>query len=327
MLSTRITQLLGIRHPILQGAMQWLSRAELAAAVSNAGGLGILSALTFPGSKELREEIRKTRNLTSKPFAVNVTLLPTSRQVNYGEYFAVALEEGVKVIETAGRSPEPYLKQIRDGGAKLLHKVARIRDALTAERLGVDAVTIVGFEAGGHPSADCVTSFILIPEAADGLKIPLIAAGGIGDSRGLVAALALGAEGVMLGTRFVATRECPAHPRFKEWLLQASDRDTILLERSINNMGRFMKTAYAQKVLEMEEKGATLAELLPYISGERGRKALQEGDTENAVIPCGQVAALLHHIPSVKEVIENLVADADRVMSRLCRDAVLSGGP
>ncbi len=317
MLSTRVTELLGIRHPILGGAMQWLSRAELVAAVSNAGGLGILSALTFPTGVELREEIRKVRGLTSDPFAVNITLLPTSRPVNVEEYIDVALEEGVKIIETAGRSPEPYMKRLRDGGAKLIHKVARLRDARTAERLGVDAVTIVGFEAGGHPGDDCVTSLILVPRAADALEIPVIAAGGIGDARGLVAAMALGAEGVMLGTRFVATRECPAHPAFKEWLLQASETDTILLERSLNNMGRFMKTAYAQKVLEMEERGTTLEELLPFISGERGRKALREGNIEDAVIPCGQAVGLLHQVPSVGEVMDSLVAEAASAVERL----------
>jgi nitronate monooxygenase len=317
MLSTRVTELLGIQHPVLQGAMHWLSRAELVAAVSNAGGLGILSALTFPNSRELRGEIRKVRGLTAKSFAVNITLLPTSRPVNIEEYIETALEEGVKIIETAGRSPEPYMKRLRDGGVKLLHKVARVRDARTAERLGVDAVTIVGFEAGGHPSADCVTSFILVPQAADALEIPVIAAGGIGDSRGLVAALALGAEGVMLGTRFLATQECPAHPKIKEWLLQASERDTILLERSINNMGRFMKTAYAQRVLAMEERGATLEELLPFISGERGRKAYQDGDIGDAVIPCGQAAGLMRQVPSVSEVIESLVTEAAREIERL----------
>lgn len=308
---------MGIKYPVLQGAMQWLSRAELVAAVSNAGGLGILSALSFADGKELRQEIRKVKRLTGLPFAVNITLLPTIRAINIDEYIDAALEEGVGIIETAGRSPEPYMKRLKDGRVKLLHKAARLRDVQTAERLGVDAVTIVGFEAGGHPSADCITSFVLVPLAADVLKIPVIAAGGIADGRGLVAALALGAEGVTMGTRFFATKECPAHPNFKQWLLQATERDTILLERSVNNMGRFMKTGYAQKVLEMEEAGATLEQLLPYIKGERGRLALHGGDVEDTVMACGQTAGLVRDVPSVQELMSTVIREAEDCLGKM----------
>ena len=203
MFKTRITEMFGIEYPIIQGAMQWLSRAELVAAVSNAGGLGIIASLTFPTVKELREEIRKTKSLTDKPFAVNITLLPTLRPVSYEEYINAAIEEGVRIIETAGRNPRQYMKQLRDGGVKVMHKVASVKAVKTAERIGVDAVTIVGFEEGGNPGMDDVTSLVLIPIAVDAVKIPVIAGGGIGDARGFIAALALGAEGVLMGTRFM----------------------------------------------------------------------------------------------------------------------------
>lgn len=197
----------GIEYPIIQGALMWLSRAELVAAVSNAGGLGTIAALTFPTANELREEIKRAKSLTDKPFAVNITLLPTIRPISYEEYIDAAIEEGVKIIETVGRSPQPYMKQLKDAGVKVIHKVARVKDAKAAERLGVDAVAIVGFEAAGHPGMDDVTSLVLIPISADAVNIPVIAGGGIGDGRGLVAALALGAEGVLMGTRFMVSKE------------------------------------------------------------------------------------------------------------------------
>ena len=213
MFKTRITEMFGIEYPIIQGALMWLSRAELVSAVSNAGGLGIMASLTFPTIKELRQEIRKIKSMTDKPFAVNITILPTIRPVNYEEYINAAIEEGVDIIETAGRNPEPYMKELKDAKVKVIHKVSRVRDVKTAERLGVDAVTIVGFEAAGHPGMDEVTSLVLIPLSVDAVKIPVIAGGGIGDARGFVAALALGAEGVLMGTRFMASRECAVHPK------------------------------------------------------------------------------------------------------------------
>jgi NAD(P)H-dependent flavin oxidoreductase YrpB (nitropropane dioxygenase family) len=297
--------------------MLWLSRAEFVAAVSNAGGLGIISSLTFPTARELRDEIRKTKSLTDKPFAVNITLLPTMRPANYGQYIDAATNEGVKIIETAGRSPEPYMKQLKDAGVKVMHKVARVKDAKAVERLGVDAITIVGFEAAGHPGMDNVTSLVLIPIAVDAVKIPVIAGGGIGDARGFVAALALGAEAVLMGTRFMASKECPMHPKIVQWLLQAGETDTLIIERSIKNAARVARTDFAQKVLELEEKGATLEELLPLVSGLRGRQALEEGDINTGVIACGQVVGLIHDQPTVKELIDGIINEARLIGKRL----------
>ena len=311
--------MLGIEYPIIQGAMLWLSRAELVAAVSNAGGLGIIASLTFPTAKELRQEIRKTKGLTDKPFAVNITMLPTLRQVNYEEYIDAAIEEGVNIIETAGRSPEPYMKRLKDAKVKVMHKVARAKNAKTVERLGVDAVTIVGFEAAGHPGMDDVTSLILIPLTVEAVKIPVIAGGGIGDGRGFVAALALGAEGVLMGTRFMASKECPIHPQIGQWLLNARETDTLIIERSIKNAARVMKTEFAQRALEMEEKGATLEELLPLISGDRSKRSYISGDVNDGAIACGQVVGLIHDLPTVREIIDSIINEARLISQRLYR--------
>ena len=316
MFKTRITEMFDIEYPIIQGAMQWLSRAELVSAVCNAGGLGIISSLTFPTAEELRQEIKKTKSMTDKPFAVNITLLPTIRPVNYEGYISAATEEGVNIIETAGRSPEPYMKQLKDAKVKVMHKCARVRDVKTAERIGIDAVTIVGFEAAGHPGMDDVTTSVLIPIAVDSVRIPVIAAGGVGDARGFIAALALGAEAVVMGTRFMASKECPLHPKIKEWLLSAKETDTLMIERSIKNAARVMKTDFTQRVLEMEEKGATLEELVPLISGLRGKQALDEGDVNAGSIACGQVVGLIHDIPSVKEIIDGMISEAKLIGQR-----------
>ncbi len=317
MFKTRITEMLGIEYPIMLAPMQWLSRAELVSAASNAGGLGIIASLTFPTVEELRQEIRKTKSMTDKPFAVNVTLLPTVRAVNYEEYFSVAVEEGVNIIEISGRSPEPYMKLLKDAKVKILHRATRVRDIKTAERVGVDAVTIDGFPAAGHPGMDDVATIVLIPIAVDAVKIPVVAAGGIADARGFIAALALGAEGVLMGTRFMASKESPMHPKLKEWLLQLGETDTMMIQRSIKNAERAVKTEYTQKILEMEEKGATLEELLPLISGEKGKAAYASGDASDAVISVGQVVGLIHEIPSVREIIESMVSEAKLIAQRL----------
>ena len=230
MFKTRVTELFGVEHPIIQGALGGgLATPELVSAVSNAGGLGILTSLNYETSEELRQEIKKTKSMTNKPFAVNVTLLPTMRPVNYEEYFGAAVDEGVGIIETSGRSPEPYMKLLKDAGAKVMHKVGGARHARTAERIGVDAVSVVSFEAAGHPLPDDVASSVLIPACVDAVKIPVITAGGVADARGFVAALALGAEGVLMGTRFTISKECALHPKAKEWLLQLGEADTMLI--------------------------------------------------------------------------------------------------
>ncbi len=318
MLKTWITEELGVQHPIIQGAMLWLSRAELVSAVANAGGLGIMAAGSFFTAEELRQEIRKTKGLTDKPFAVNITLMPTKRQIVWEEYINVALEEGVNIIETSGRSPKPYMEWLKAAKVKTMHKVARIKDAQTAERLGVDAVTIVGHEAGGHPGMEDVSSLVLISKAVDTLKIPVIAGGGFANGRGLVAALALGAQGTMMGTRFMLSKECPLHPRIKELLLRTGEADTIIVERSIRNAARVVNTEFARKVLEMEARGATLEELFPVLDGSRiMRSFLTSGDTNDAIIYCGQSVGLIHEELSVKEIIDSMMREARIILQRL----------
>ena len=238
MFETRVTELFGIKYPIIQGGLLWLARAELVAAVCNAGGLGILSSFTFPTPGGLAEEIAKTKSLTDKPFGVNIPLVPMIRPVNIEEYFNVVIDGGVKVVETAGRSPEPFMERLKGAGVKVIHKVTAVRFARTAQRIGCDAVIIDGFECAGHPGEEDVTSLILIPLTTDAVDIPVIAAGGFGDGRGFVAALALGAEAVLMGTRFMATQECLVHPKVREWLLQATERDTMLVQRSLANSAR-----------------------------------------------------------------------------------------
>ena len=317
MFKTKITELLGIEYPILAGPMAYLSNAELVSAVSNAGGLGILVSITHPTTDELRQEIRKTRSLTDRPFAVNVTLMPTMRPVSYEDYFKTIVDEGVKIVETSGRSPEPYMQILKDAGAIVMHRATRTRDIRTAERLGVDAATIVSFEAAGHPGMEDVTSLVRIPCVVEAVKIPVIAAGGIADARGFVAALALGAEGVLMGTRFMASKECSIHPKIKDWMLELQEADTMMIDRSIRNANRVVRTEYTEKILEMENKGATLEELLPMLSGQRGSNAYATGDVSQATMSVGQCVGLIHNIPSVKEIIDGIMSEAQVIVGRL----------
>lgn len=303
MFKTRVTEILDIEYPIIQGGMQWVARAELVSAVSNAGGLGILSALTFPSPEELAAEIRKTRELTDKPFGVNLSFLPTLRPVNYAAYIDAILQEGVKIVETAGRSPEPYMERLKVAGAKVIHKCTSVRFARTAQRIGCSVVSMDGFECAGHPGEEDVTSLILIPQTVDSVDIPVIASGGFGDGRGLVAALALGASGVNMGTRFLASQEAPIHPRVKEWLVKSSERDTMLVMRSLRNTERVLRNATAEKVSEMEKQGATLEELAPLLSGEKELEVFKTGELDRGLVASGQVVGLIHDIPTVKEVI------------------------
>jgi NAD(P)H-dependent flavin oxidoreductase YrpB (nitropropane dioxygenase family) len=315
---TRLTQLLGIKYPIIQGALGGgLSNPELVSAVSNAGGLGMLTALNYLTGKELKEDIKKTRSVTDRPFAVNVTLLPTMRSVNYEEYFTAAIEEGVRIVETSGRSPEPYMKLLKDAGVTVMHKIGSARHARSAERLGVDAVSVVCFESAGHPLPDDVAASVLIPACVDAVNIPVVLAGGIADARGFIAALALGADGIMMGTRFAATKECQAHPKLKEWFVELKETDTMLFHRTINNNERVVRTEYTQKILEMEEKGAKLEEILPLISGEKVRQAYDTGEIKNAVITAGQVVGLIRDIPTAKQVIDGIIGEAQVIVQRL----------
>jgi len=317
MFETRITELFHIAHPIMAGPMAYLSGPELVAAISNAGGLGILVSTSVPSPEELRDEIRKTKSLTDKPFAVNVTLAPLIRPINYEEYFAAAIEEGVQIFETSARSPEPYMKMLKDAGVKVMHRATRTRDVRTAERVGADAVSILGTEAAGIHGPEEVGALIRIPAAVEAVKIPVIAAGGITDARGFVAALALGAEGILMGTRFMASKECSIHPNMKQWLLGLSEADTMIYLRSIGNAGRVAKTEYTNKIREMEEKGAALEELLPYIEGRRGQDSYVTGDVSNASISVGQSVGLIHDIPTVKEIIDSIINGAEAIIESL----------
>ncbi len=318
MFQTRLTQLLGIKVPIIQGGLHWLATAQLASAVSEAGGLGILSSLSFPDRDALRKEIRRIKEATQNPFGVNLSMLPElTKGDRTEEILEVILEEKVPVVETSGRNPEPFIQRLKKEGIKLIHKIPSVRFARKAESIGVDAVTIVGFECGGHPGMDDVTSMVLIPSVAGAVRVPVIAGGGIADARGFLAALALGAEGVVMGTRFVATRECPAHARIKEWFVKGRETDTMIIQRSIRNAARVMRNNAAEKTLALEQKGAGLDELLEVISGRMGQKALREGDLETGIIPCGQCVGLIHEIKSVREVIEEIVSGAHAILEKL----------
>ena len=318
MFTTRITEMLSIQHPIIQGGIIWLAKAELAAAVSNAGGLGVLSSISFSTASELRDEIRKTKGLTDRPFGVNFPIFPMTRPAEGIEkYIDVTIEEGVKVAETSGQSPQPYMKQFKDGGVKVIHKVPAVRFAQTAERIGADAVILVGCEGGGHIGLDEVSSLILIPRAVDTVNIPVIAAGGFGDGRGLAAALALGAEGVLMATRFMASKESPAHPRVKEWMVAAKETNTILIEQSIRNTARVIRNKAAETTAGMEHDGASLEELLPIIGGLKEKELFDTGDMDAGVMHCGQVVGLVTGIPTVQEIIDSTIREAESICQRL----------
>lgn len=317
-MKTRLTELLGIEYPIIQGGMQWIATAEFAAAVSNAGGLGIINATRFQTKEDLMEEIALARSLTDKPFAVNISMLPKRGVAdNTDLYFEAVTEAKVEVVETSGRNPGEYIKMCHHHGIKVIHKVPAVRYAKTVQREGVDAVTIVGFECAGHPGMDDVSTFALIPQAADSLTIPFAAGGGIADARGFMAALALGADGVVMGTRFVATEECPIHPNFKQRLLDTPEYGTMLVQRSLRNANRVCKNETAAKTLAMEEAGATLQELLTVISGKIQRQCYQTGDTEGCLFPIGQVSGIIHEIITIKNVFDEISGNSSKVLNNL----------
>lgn len=317
MFKTRMTELFGIEYPIQCGTMQALSRAELVAAVANAGALACLPAATFPTRQELLDEIKKTRDMTDKPFGVNVSLFPALMPSPPEEMIQTVIDSGVKILETAGRNPEPYRQQIAEAGLVHFHKCARVRDAAKVARLGLAAVSIVGTECGGHPSMEKVTTLILIPKAADQVDIPLIAGGGFCDGRSLVAALALGADGVNMGTRFIATQECPAHPAFKERIIKSQEAETVLVMESLMNPARVLKTPWSEKIIEMERRGATLEELMPMISGQVSRKGWSEGNLDEGMYPAGQVIGRIEDIPTVADLIKRTMAEAMKARARL----------
>ena len=315
-MKTRITELLGIRYPIIQGGMQWVGTAELASAVSNAGGLGVLTALTQPTPEALANEIARCREMTDQPFGVNLTILPSVTPPPYEAYLDVAIDCGVRVLETAGNSPVAFIEKAKRRNMRILHKCTSVRHALSAERNGVDAISIDGLECAGHPGEDDVSGLVLIPLATRALRIPVIASGGIADGRGLAAAMALGAEGVNMGTRFCATVEAPIHDDIKRALVNASERDTNLIFRSFRNTGRVLKNAISNQVVAAERRpgGCEFRGFNPRGAGPRGRAALQSGDVDGGLVWAGQVVGLINDVPTCDELIRRMVSE--------CRDSL-----
>ncbi|GAB6274953.1 MAG: nitronate monooxygenase family protein [Peptococcaceae bacterium] len=321
MFKTKITELLGIKYPIIQGGMLWISQSQLAAAVSNAGGLGIITSAQFKSGEELRKEILKTKSLTDQPFGVNLSLFPAVQAIPNDEFVEVIGQEKVKAVETSGvKSPAEYIPKLHAAGVKVIHKTATVRHAQKGVEAGADAVTIVGYENGGAVGMEDVTTMVLIPKALDTIKnVPVIAGGGIADARGFVAALALGAEGVVIGTRFMATQESPVHPKFKEWMLRAQENETVLVERSIRNTHRALKNKAGEELLALEAKGATFEELLSLIKGENYRRVMLDGDLDAGMAYCGQTVGLTNNIPTVREFIEGIITGAQVICKRLAQ--------
>lgn len=315
-IKTRFTELVGIEHPIVQGGMMWVGRAELAAAVSNAGGLGILTALTQPTPDALRAEIERCRSMTDKPFAVNLTILPSVNPPPYAEYRKAIIDSGIKIVETAGHKPQEHVDEFKAHGILVVHKCTAVRHALSAERMGVDAISIDGFECAGHPGEDDIPGLILIPAAADKVKIPMIASGGFGDGRGLVAALALGAEGINMGTRFCATVEAPIHDNVKRLLVENDERGTNLIFRSLHNTARVGKSAISDEVVKrLAVPGAKFGDVAELVSGMKGRELLQTGDMSSGVFWASMVQGLIHDIPTVQVLLDRIIAEAEDIIN------------
>ena len=313
---TRITEMFGIKHPIIQGGMHYVGFAPLAAAVSNAGGLGIITGLTQKTAADLANEIARCRDMTDKPFGVNLTFLPTVAAPDYPGYIKAIIDGGVKIVETAGRNPQPYLPHLKDAGIKVIHKCTSVRHSLKAEAIGCDAVSVDGFECGGHPGEDDVPNMILLLRAADELKIPFVASGGMADERSLVAALAMGAEGMNMGTRFIATKEAPVHENVKRALVAATELDTRLVMRSLRNTERVLNGAATERLLEKEArlgKDLKFEDIMDEVAGVYPRVML-DGDVEGGVWSCGMVAGLIHDVPTCKELIDRIMAGAEKLI-------------
>ncbi|MFB9267978.1 NAD(P)H-dependent flavin oxidoreductase [Bradyrhizobium erythrophlei] len=315
-MKTAITELFGIQHPIIQGGMHYVGFAEMAAAVSNAGGLGVITGLTQKTPELLAKEIARCRDMTDKPFGVNLTFLPSFTAPPYPEYIAAIREGGVRIVETAGRSPEQYMPALKAAGIKVIHKCTSVRHSLKAEKIGCDAVSVDGFECGGHPGEDDIPNMILLPRAADELTIPFVASGGMADARSLVAALAMGAAGMNMGTRFIATKEAPVHPNVKKALVEATELDTRLVMRALRNTERVLKNKGVDDLLEIErEKGATLKiqDIHEQVAGVYP-KVMVDGDMDAGAWSCGMVVGLINDVPTVKELIDRIMADAEAII-------------
>jgi nitronate monooxygenase len=325
-MKTRITELLGIEHPIIQGGMHYVGFAGLAAAVSNAGGLGIITGLTQQSAGDLANEIAKCQDMTDKPFGVNLTFLPSLATPDYPAYIKAVIDAGVSVVETAGRNPQEHLPALQDAGIRIIHKCTSVRHSLKAQAIGCDAVSVDGFECGGHPGEDDIPNMILLLRAADELEIPFVASGGMADARSLVAALAMGAEGMNMGTRFIATQEAPVHPRVKEAIVAASELDTRLVMRPLRNTERVLNNSAAERLLEKERKlGAELKfeDIIDEVAGVYP-KIMLDGEMEAGVWSCGMVAGLINDVPTCKELIDRIMSEADALINqRLC---AMAGG-
>jgi NAD(P)H-dependent flavin oxidoreductase YrpB (nitropropane dioxygenase family) len=317
-LSTRFTEAFGVTHPVVQGGMQWVGRAELAAAVSNAGGLGLITALTQPTPKDLANEIARARDLTDQPFGVNLTILPSINPPPYDDYRRVIVDSGVKIVETAGSNPAPHMDLFREHGVKVLHKCTSVRHALKAQSIGVDGVSIDGFECAGHPGEDDIPGLILIPAAADQLDIPMLASGGFGDARGLVAALALGADGINMGTRFMCTHESPIDPAIKQAIVDGDERGTELIFRQLRNTARVAKNSVSIEVVRILNDGGQFPDIQELVAGVRGRKVYENGDPEAGIWSVGMVQGLIHDVPTCEELVHRIVNEAaELIQARL----------
>ena len=315
-MKTRITEMFGIRHPIIQGGMHYVGFAEMAAAVSNAGGLGIITGLTLRTPEALAKEIRRCREMTDKPFGVNLTFLPVIAQPDYPGYIRAIIEGGVRIVETAGNNPQQWLPVLHEAGIKVIHKCTSVRHSRKAEAIGCDAVSVDGFECGGHPGEDDVPNFILLPRAAEELGIPFVASGGMADGRSLVAALSLGADGMNMGTRFIATREAPVHDNVKQAIVAASELDTRLIMRSLRNTERVLKNDAVERILEQERAlgaGLKFEHILEQVAGVYPR-VMQEGATDAGAWSCGMVAGLIHDIPTVRQLIDRIMDEAEGII-------------
>ena len=321
-MKTRITELFGIEHPIVQGGMHFVGLAEMAAAVSNAGGLGIITGLTQRTPDDLGKEIRRCREMTDKPFGVNLTFLPSINPPDYPGYIQAIIDNGVKIVETAGNNPQKYMAGLKAAGIKVIHKSTSVRHSLKAEAVGCDAISVDGFECGGHPGEDDVPNFVLLPRAAEELKIPFVASGGVANGKQLAAALALGAEGINMGTRFIATKEAPVHHNVKQAIVDASELDTRLVMRPLRNTERVLNNAAVQRLLEKEKAlGANLKfeDIIHEVGGVYPR-IMQDGEMDAGAWSCGMVVGLIHDIPTCKELIEGIVAEAEEIIrGRLAR--------
>ena len=315
MLKTRITDLFGIEHPVIQGGMQWVGYAELVSAVSNAGALGILTALTQPTPEDLTKEIARTREMTDKPFGVNLTVLPTINPPPYEEYAQAIVGSGVKIVETAGRSPEPFMELFKEYDVKVIHKCTSVRHALKAQSVGVSAITIDGFECAGHPGEDDIPSLVLLPQAAEALDVPVAGCGGFSDAKSLVAAIALGGEAIVMGTRFMATKEAGIHQNVKDKMTEADELSTNLMFRTMHNTARVFKNSISDQVVEIESSGsATFEDVKDLVAGQRGRVVFEEGDLEHGIWSAGISVARVKDVPSCQEMVSRLVSDAEKII-------------